>query len=623
MTILSLSGASYSFGAEDFLQDVTCSVNAADRIGLVGPNGAGKTTLLRLLAGALQPMSGRRHLARGVRVSLVEQMAPESGSLRSVREEAREALRPLLDLEASLNEAALALEHGRPGAHETYADLQQRFELAGGFTYESRLQQVLQGLGFSAGDFDMPVSALSGGQRSRLGLARALLESPDVLLLDEPTNHLDFAGLAWIEDYLRRWAGSLVVASHDRYFLDRVVNRVWLLDGRRLRAYRGNYTAFHEARQQDIERQRAEHEAQQEFIAREEAFIRRYRAGHKAREARGRATRLARLERIEAPSKQKSAAFRLTAGRTGEVVLSARDLAAGYGRVPLLTPGSFEIERGARIALIGPNGAGKTTLLRTLAGELAPVGGELALGANVKLAHYWQEAEDLDPGRTVLEEVLYLPGITPQRARDLLGLMLFSGTDVDKPVSGLSGGERGRLALAKLTVSRANLLLLDEPTNHLDIPSREALEAALDQFEGTIVFASHDRRLISRLATRLWFVEEGRMRTFEGTFAEFEAGAAPEPVEKPEPARAVARSPFSQNRRQRLQADLAVVEAEVQEIERELETLPAAINAASEQGDLLLLNDLGRRFDALQSLLEERVERWSELQQALESASVS
>ncbi len=521
-----------------------------------------------------------------------------------------------MQLEAKLHRAADALAGGGLGSAEEYARLQHDFEAAGGFTFRSRLQGMLKGLGFSDDEFDQRVSTLSGGQRSRLALAKALLAEPDLLLMDEPTNHLDLAGLQWLEDFLKRWPGALVVTSHDRYFLDRVAGHVWNLDDRRLRAYRGNYSAFAELRRREVERQSAEHEAQQVYIAKEEAFIRRYRAGQRAREARGRQTRLARVERIEAPRKARNVAIRLASTvRSGEVALSGRALVVGYDGMPLLDAGDLEVERGARVALVGPNGIGKTTLLRTLAGELPPVQGSVRRGAGVSIAHYWQEAEDLDPAAVVLDELMRGSALKLQEARDLLGLLLFSGDDVFKAAGDLSGGERSRLALAKLTISRANLLLLDEPTNHLDIPSREALEAALAAYEGTIVFASHDRRLIASLATRLWIVEPGRLLKFDGGWDEYQeslarndglVAAAPS---LPVPSRASGRL----NRDREREAAIADLESRIETLEAEVSAAGRGVDEASARGDLAAVNTLGRRFAELQAELDEAFKGWSVL----------
>jgi ATP-binding cassette subfamily F protein 3 len=613
MTLITLHNAAVSFGPDDVLEDITATINAGDRIGLVGRNGAGKTTLLHLLAGSLEPSKGSRGIARGLRVALVEQVPTVSDDPRTVREEALAGLQPLLALESRLQAAASALAAGRPGADAAYAGLQHEFELAGGFTYESRMRQVLAGLGFGEDDFGRQVAQLSGGQRSRLALARALLEGPDVILMDEPTNHLDFAGLEWLESFLARWQGAFVVTSHDRYFLDRAANVIWNLEARQLRSFRGNYSAFEGQLAQLRARQRAAYEAQREHIEKEEAFIRRYRAGQRAREARGRATRLARLERVEAPRHQKAASIRLRASRSGEVALSTRSLEIGYGGRALLRVPDLAVERGARVALVGPNGIGKTTLLRTLAGELPAVSGEVVRGAAVKVAHYWQEAEDLAPDATVLDEVMRGTTLKLQEARDLLGRMLFSGEEVFKAVGTLSGGERSRLALARLTISGANLLLLDEPTNHLDIPSREALEQALAAYPGTLVLASHDRRLIARFATRLWVVEAGRLSVFEGTWYDFEARqqeAAPARA-RVSPRSRAATAPGAYRRA----AEIAEIEARIDARESEQAEVERGIEAASAEADVVTLGELGRRFEALREELADLLERWERLQE--------
>jgi ATP-binding cassette subfamily F protein 3 len=481
----------------------------------------------------------------------------------------------------------------------------------------------LSGLGLDKRDWAKPLESLSGGQRSRAALAKALLAGPDLLLMDEPTNHLDIRGLQWLESFLRRWPGTVIVASHDRYFLDSVASRIWHIDNGRLKAYLGNYSKFNGLLEAEVSRQRRQHEAQQEVIEKEEAFIRRYRAGQRAREARGRAKKLARLERIEAPSRARRATLQLKAGRSAELVFSAAGLGAGYGDSVVLRAGDPEVVRSARIALIGPNGSGKTTLLKTIAGRLDPVEGRTRLGEGVSAAHYWQEAENLNDGSTVLEELLRDSAIGLQQARDLLGRFLFSGDDVDKLVGMLSGGERSRLALAKLVVSGANFLLLDEPTNHLDIPSRQALEEALASYTGTFIFASHDRRLISRLATSLWLIEDGRLRQFQGSLDDYNRESeqpggetvdqtwAPQPS-RPKGARAMTR-PSSRPGAWQRQRALTSLEEQIDSHEQALTELSQALNSASEDGDTGAIARLGTRFSEVQDDLDSLLSEWSKL----------
>ncbi len=613
MSLVSLNGVAVSFGALDVLTDVNCEVGAGDSIGLVGRNGAGKTTLLRILAGSLASTSGHRRGARGLRVSLVEQV-PAISSRTTVQEEATSGAREMVELERALERAAhdLASSASKEAA-DAYADLDRRFESSGGFRYRLLVDEVLAGLGFRREKRHQSVSHLSGGERNRLGLARALVAQPDLLLMDEPTNHLDLDGLRWLETFLGRWRGSLVVTSHDRYFLDQVATRIWHLDDGRLRTYPGDYSKSEDLRLAELQRQREEYDKQQEFLAKEEAFIRRYRAGQRAREARGRRKRLERVERLEAPKNEGQLRLRLGARRSGRLVLSAHEAGVGYGRRTVLWVGDLEVERRDRVALLGPNGTGKSTLLRTIAGELEPVAGEFSLGAGVRPTHYWQEAEDLDLRSTVLDELLRARNLDLQDARDLLGRFLFSGDEVAKPVSALSGGERSRLALARLVLADASLLLLDEPTNHLDIPSREALEEALSSYEGTIIFASHDRRLIQRLASKLWLVEGGKISTFDGSLDEYNLSKEknkeraadrrrrPESRRPPEPAKT----------RKRRDDELGVLEAEIEKCEQELAALGDRINSASARGDVNEVRTLGERFKEQREEADRLLEEWA------------
>ena len=615
MSLLSISDVAIAFGANDILLGASGEANPGDRIGLVGRNGAGKTSLLHVLAGIERPSRGERHSARWVRTVLVEQIPPTTDSTVSVRNEVLSAVQDVVLLGAELEDAAAAMVDGDEDAGEHYANLLARMEHEGAFTYENRFAQIMTGIGFDESDWDRPLSQLSGGQRSRVGLARALMGEPDVLLMDEPTNHLDIQGLRWLEGFLSQWRGAVIVTSHDRYFLDKVATRIWRIDNRRMRAYPGNYTKSEELRAADLLRQEQEYEKQQAEIEKHEAFIRKFGAGTRATQAQDRVRKLARMERIDAPTKdQRSVSFRLKAARSGEVVLRSEGLTAGYNGTPILQAGDLELERRARVALVGRNGSGKTTLLKTIAREIEPVRGTVKLGANVEVAHYWQEAEGLDASVTVMEELLRSePDI--QTARDLAGRFLFSGDDVMKRVGSLSGGERSRLALAKLVCSGANLVLLDEPTNHLDIPSREALEDALGAFEGTLIFASHDRRLIDSLATRLWLVEDGELSQFEGTWEEYTtrndvppqpiAAEAPKPIEKP---RAV--PGMSEYRRAKR---IVEIEAEIAAGEAEMEKLAQDINDASAVGDSARIGDLGARYEALRMLLDDLMDEWGEL----------
>jgi ATP-binding cassette, subfamily F, member 3 len=614
MSLLSLSNISVAFGGDDILRGITCEANAGERIGLVGRNGTGKTTLLRVLAGAEPSAVGQRSVARWLRFALVEQIPPLVDGLRTVREEVLSPIEDLLGLPEALEKAAEAMAAGDDDAAETYAALLHRMDSEGAYTYEARFAEIMSGLGLAESDWDRPLRELSGGQRARTGLARSLMAEPDLLLLDEPTNHVDINGLRWLESFLTRWRGCIIVTSHDRYFLDKVATRIWYLERTQLKAYPGAYSKFEAARAAERERQQKQYEAQQALIAKEEAYIAKTRVGSRASEAQSRLKKLARLERIDAPQKdQRSFRLQLNASRSGEVVVKTRDLTAGYDRTPILRAGGLELGRGERVALVGRNGSGKSTLLRTLAGELPPVEGSLTLGSGVTTAHYWQEAENLNPASTILEELLRSDGTKMQDARDQAGRFLFSGDDVGKRVSDLSGGERSRLALAKLVRSGANLLLMDEPTNHLDIPSREALEDSLAGFGGTIVLASHDRRLISQLATRLWLVEDGQLTDFSGTIEEYEASLVAAPPEEKSKA-SPERTPQPARPSRRLEEKRQALETMIHEKEQAVVELGDLINEASAAGEHQRIGELGERFEALKREIEELLEEWSALE---------
>src|SRR5690606_24596951 len=423
---------------------------------------------------------------------------------RTLWDEMLTAFADLLAQEARLRELAdqLAENPTSEALIEKYGVAQQRFELDGGYDYETRIKQVLTGLGFDEGDYQRPVEQLSGGQKTRALLARLLLEDPDLLILDEPTNHLDIGAIEWLESYLKGFAGALLVVSHDRYFMDSLVQHVWELIFGRLEVYRGNYSAYVQQREERHARLLKEYERQQEFIEKEEDYIRRNIAGQNTRQAQGRRKRLERFladEALTRPREMHTLRLNLQAKRrSGDKVLMTHNLVVGYhdDRVPLFEAPDITLYRGECAALIGPNGAGKSTFLKTILGQLEPLSGEARLGASVEIGYFAQAHEELDPANSVLDEILKVKYMPTGEARNYLAAFLFTGDDVFKPISALSGGERGRVALAKLALSGANLLLLDEPTNHLDIPSQEILEAVLADYNGTILLISHDRYLI-------------------------------------------------------------------------------------------------------------------------------
>jgi ATP-binding cassette subfamily F protein 3 len=520
MSVLSVQAVARRFGAREVLKDVSFRIAQGDRVGLVGPNGTGKTSLLRIAAGLDAPDAGAVAYARGTRLGFLRQELLEEAT-GTVIEHARGAAAHLRELERELQGLEAQIATGDPETLERYADAQHHFEHAGGYDFEATLARILGGLGLG-GLVDREVATLSGGERTRLGLARLLLDDPDILLLDEPTNHLDVAALEWLERFLVEQQTTAVISSHDRWFLDRVTSRTLSIEDLTVVEYRGGYS--HYARQR-LERETAQmraHARQAEEIARTEEFIRRYGAGQRSKEARGRGKKLARVERIEAPTQSTKHSWGLEAADLGsETALETTPLAVGYSD-PVMRTGSLRVPRDARVALVGPNGAGKTTLVRTLVGDLVPLEGYVSAAPGARVAYLEQAQAELTGDQTVLEAMRSAGAMDDQEARNLLARFLFRGDDVQRAVSVLSGGERSRLALARLSLRHANLLVLDEPTNHLDLAAREQLEAVLIDYEGTLIFVSHDRYFIDKLASELWLISGGLLRRFEGGWSAYQ-----------------------------------------------------------------------------------------------------
>jgi ATP-binding cassette, subfamily F, member 3 len=527
MPLLAASDLTKSFGDVSVLSGVSCALEAGEKVGLVGRNGAGKTTFLRLLARLETPDRGAVSMRPGATSGYLPQM-PEVAEGRTLWDEAASAFAGLQEVERrlALSEARLASPdvHGDETrlaeALDEYGRLRDRYERGGGFTYEAETRRTLSGLGFQEEQFRQSLASMSGGQRSRAALARLLLAAPDLLLLDEPTNHLDLEALEWLQGFLEQYRGALLLVSHDRYLLDAVTARTLELDAERLDDYPGNYSFYVTERAARRERQQELFERQQEEIASLRAYIQRYHAGQKSRQAKSREKRLARIQPIDAPRTARTLSFRLDAPRRGpQTVARIRNVTKRYESVPVLRHAAFEIRRGDKVGLIGPNGAGKTTLLRIIAGQVPPTSGAVELGQGVRVGYFAQNAEEtLNLERPVLDEVLGTHPLSPEQVRTMLGRFLFSGEAVYKTVGQLSGGERRRVALAKMVLDRPDLLLLDEPTTHLDLPSLEALEAALRAFPGAMIVVSHDRYLLDHVAGRLLVLADGEVTEAAGPY---------------------------------------------------------------------------------------------------------
>jgi len=660
-TILSVQNLTKHFGVAEVFRDVSFQIFEREHVALVGVNGAGKSTMLRIIAGVEHAEEGTIALTRGMRVTYLPQEA-KLDAPHSIMAETMSAFAPLIALRTRMTE----LEHAMGDAQgerldqlmEEYADATHHFEVDGGYTMESRAAQVLGGLSFPIDMFDTPVRQLSGGQKTRVALAKALLGEPDLLLLDEPTNHLDLTALEWLETFLRQWRHAVLVVSHDRTFLDRTTERTLDLSFGRLEDYPGGYHTYVKLRVERMERRRKEYEEQQAFIARTEEFIRRYGAGQRSKEAKGREKRLARVDRLRRPQEQERLALAMNpALKSGRLVLQIDPMNVGYEdarghRTALLTLPELLIERGERVAMLGPNGSGKSTLLKTLVSDIPPLTGRFQFGTNVLVGYYAQSHEGLDTETTVLATVLAARPMTEEAARTFLGRFLFEEDDVFKQIRVLSGGERSRLALAVLTLQRANFLILDEPTNHLDIIAREALEEVLDEYDGTILFVSHDRAFVDALATQVWMIGGGeedapaRLQSYLGNYSDMrrtqerqrvtaedrapakngvtpkngtapkEASAAPPaPITRPE-APPVPRPVDERTLRTRRKL-LAHVEARVGALEQELNRLTDAMNSAG--GDATRITDLGIAYQKAQDELDSTYARWESLAAELDT----
>ena len=507
-----------SFGVREVFKDVSFMIAKGEKTGLVGVNGSGKSTLVKCLLKPEFADRGTVSFEPGIRVGYVEQGFGSIGS-ESVWSFMLKANPEILFLRQKLAELEQASASGDQEVLDSYGRVTQRYEFLDGYHYEAKLKMVLFGLAFPETMWEMQAASLSGGQKTRLLLAAALVSSPDFLLLDEPTNHLDIRMMEWLEGYLRDFKGGVLVVSHDRAFLDHVATRILEMEGGRLRSFTGNYTKYLAQKEILVKTEKAAYEAQLDYIAEQEAYIRRFKAGIKSKMARGRQSRLDRLERLEVPVENETFSLRLPkAPESAERVLILEHLKAGYGDNVLVQDVDLILRRGEKTGLIGPNGSGKTTLLRTILGEVPALKGEAKVGNRVRIGYFSQSYERLNPKQTVLDNFLTEYGMTEGQTRSLLGGMLFHGDDVFKEIGTLSGGQKARLVLLKLVLDGANLLILDEPTNHLDILAKETVEAALEVFDGTVLVVSHDRYLINEVCDRIWEIEEHRIRDYKGNY---------------------------------------------------------------------------------------------------------
>ncbi|MBC8331434.1 MAG: ABC-F family ATP-binding cassette domain-containing protein [Anaerolineae bacterium] len=667
MALITTHNLTKSFDPVDIFSGLSLSIPHGARIALVGPNGIGKTTLLRILAGEDPPSSGDVHRARGLTVGyLPQESVLESDS--TLWEECAQPFAHLKEQAEELSQLETQMSQPKPpeDIFERYGTLQEKFDHAGGYTYETRLRMVLTGLGFRDEEHHMPLEHLSGGQRTRALLARLLLEAPTLLVLDEPTNHLDIQAVEWLESYLRDWDGSALIVSHDRYFLDKVCNHIWEMSRTGFEAYRGNYSHYLQQRQERWERRAKTFEAEKTRLEKDFDYIKRNMAGQNVIQAKGRLRRLSRqlqaIEQIGLDAMQgknwsqiaenvntttsimsvdeahrsikalqnplqrpEELKFNLRASqRSGELVLRTYDLLIGYPGNDLFEVPDLILNRLECAALIGPNGAGKTTFLKTILDQLEPLAGRVRLGASLDIGYFAQAHEELNPENTLVQEIEHAaPNMFVAEIRSYLARYLFTRDDVFKKVAVLSGGERGRLALAKLALSKNNLLLLDEPTNHLDIPAQEILQAVLNDYQGTIILVSHDRYLIDALASQVWEIDKNdrSLQIFKGTYTQYrteqnrpDATDAPE-VDSAPPTESRRKERSAKNRAQanlrRRQARLEVVEARIAKLEIQLAHIGDQLAAPPD--DPQLVQRLGDDYVEIQNELHALIAEWESL----------
>lgn len=519
----------FEFGARCIVQDATWHIQPGERIGLIGYNGTGKSTLLKLLVGDYQPSAGSVERSRGTTIGYLHQDLLSFETNASIQAVALQAFAPILALEKEIEELGQLLEQsGDEKLLEAYADKLHQLETLDGYTIQHRTAEVLQGLGFANQDLERPYREFSGGWRMRVLLARMILEKPDLLLLDEPTNHLDLPSIEWLEKYLLHYQGAVVMVSHDKYFLNRMVNKIVELYQEELHFYAGNYAFYETEKAMRMELQQKAFENQQDFIRQQERLVERFRAkASKAAMAQSIIKKLDKLERVDAAGLVRpDLRINFSVEKTpGKIIATLKNIQKSFGTQQIIADGNAEINRGDKIALIGANGKGKSTLLRILAGTESVQNGERIAGHNVEQSFYAQhQLEALQLQHTILEEMLHCGSqLTELELRSLLGCFLFSGDDIDKKIKVLSGGEKARVALAKVIVSKANFLLLDEPTNHLDLHSCELLIEALQRYQGTLILVSHDRYFISKTATVIWEIEGGEIKSFKGNYEEWVA----------------------------------------------------------------------------------------------------
>ena len=637
MERIRMIGLGKSFGVRQVFSNVSFEIKEGDRIALVGPNGAGKSTLLKCILGIEELDEGQVVMSPVASIGYLQQDVNLGDA--SLAEEIETAWEDVHALENKLQELTTYLEtHEASESDLQRLDyLQNRLEWLGGYDYEQKTKRIVYGLGFTDEDLYKPANAFSGGQKTRINLAKALVRSPDFLFLDEPTNHLDMEMLEWLEGYLSSYRGGILIVSHDRYFMDRIVTGVVELDHHKATTYRGNYSRYVAQREERLKADTIAYEKQQEYIKKTEEYIDKYRAGIKSKMARGRQSQLNRLERLEAPETSHLLDFKFPpAAMSADKVLVLDHVSIGYKTDdPIIDDVSVVVRRGESVALIGPNGAGKSTMVKAIVGELFPTEGHIDIGNRVQVGYFSQEHEELHDRWQVVDEIINNYNFTEEKARNVLGSFLFKGDDVFKLVGDLSGGERARLALLKLFLQGDNFLILDEPTNHLDVPTREIVERALQQFGGTCFIISHDRYFLDQVSTRTLVLENKGFTEYLGNYSYYkeklkeqqDIAALTEVVEEvakedvKSEAKTISPSPFDEPKKKTntymVEKQLAEVEEEIARLEATMKMHEVQLANPVVQQDLAEMENISKQLSDTESNLQKLYEKWEHFSELL------
>jgi len=634
--ILNATNISKSFGSNEIIKDATFLVNEHEKVAIVGVNGAGKTTLLKILTGEESADSGSITLAKDAKLGYLRQINNVDSAL-SIIDELYTVIEPILNMEKRMSQMQEDMKHLTGSELEelysSYTALTHSYELMDGYAAKSRVVGILKGLGFEEIDFDRKINTLSGGQKTRVFLAKLLLEEPDIILLDEPTNHLDLRSIEWLESYLLNYKGAVIIVSHDRYFLDKIVSKVIDIENGNVQMYLGNYTDFSNKKQMLLDAKMKEYLNQQQEIKHQEAVItklKQFNREKSIKRAESRQKQLEKIERVEAPQTY-SENMRLSldiSKESGKDVLTVHNLSKSFDHKKLFWDINFEIKRGERVAIIGDNGTGKTTLLKIINGLLEPDTGEVIYGSNVSVAYYDQEHQVLHMDKTLFDELSdTYPEMTNTQIRNILAAFLFTGEDVYKKIADLSGGERGRVSLVKLMLSKANFLLLDEPTNHLDIVSKDVLENALNNFPGTVCYVSHDRYFINKTATRILDLTENRLLNYIGNYDYYiekreavEEAAnltsteqAEKPVDVSESKKEWIDNKTALAQKKKVKNALNKCEKEISEIEDKLQSIDEEFANPENASNVGKLMELQKQKETLEKRLDKLMEDWEEL----------